>query len=93
MESDRDTDNKDCEDLKEDLKDDLRVTFQLADKILMASEKDPKKAFMTAIGTLAQVVYITTPNEHREETLKNVSAILMMYLEILDDVRSLANRS
>lgn len=40
----------------------LDFTLDLADKILMSSEKNPTKAFLNAIGTLAQVIHIITPD-------------------------------
>ena len=65
----------------------MEYTLHLADKILLSANKDPRDAFMKAVGTLAQVIHIITPDEQREETLKSMIGILRTYLEALDAVR------
>ncbi len=53
------------------IKDNLKFTSELAEKILLAAHYDAHDAFIKAIGTLAQVIYIITPDEHREQALKD----------------------
>ena len=69
------------------MRESLEFTLDLADKILMSSKRDPMKACINAVGTLAQVVHIITPDDRREETLQSMSAMLQTYLAVLDDVR------
>ena len=42
--------------------------------------------FIKAIGTLAQVIYIITPDDKREQTLNDAKLKLKTYLELLDAV-------
>jgi hypothetical protein len=54
---------------------------------LRSAGKDPLDAFMKAVGTLAQVIHIITPDDRREETLNTMMRMLRTYLEALDAVR------
>ena len=65
----------------------MKFTLELADKILLSASKDPLDAFMKAVGTLAQVIHITTADDQREETLNTMMRMLKNYLEALDAVR------
>jgi hypothetical protein len=70
-----------------EMRESLEFTLELADKILMTSGKDPLKASINAVGTLAQVIHIITPDERREQTLQAMWTMLQTYLEVLDGVR------
>ena len=65
----------------------MEFTPQLADKILLSAKSDPIDAFIKAVGTLAQVIHIITPDETREDTLKSMTNILRTYLDALDTLR------
>jgi hypothetical protein len=65
----------------------MEFTLQLADKILLSAKGDPMDAFIKAVGTLAQVIHIITPDETREEAIKSMTNILRTYLEALDTLR------
>jgi len=65
----------------------MEFTLQLADKILLSTKGDPMDAFINAVGTLAQVIHIITPDETREDTIKSMTNILRTYLEVLDMLR------
>jgi hypothetical protein len=67
--------------------DSIEFTLQLADKILLSSNKNPQEAFIKAVGTLAQVIHIITADQRREETLKSMMSMLRTYLEVLDALR------
>ena len=75
------------------MQENMEYTLHLADKILRSSDKDPQDAFMKAVGTLAQVIHIITPDEQREETLKSMMSTLRTYLEALDAVRGPSSRT
>jgi hypothetical protein len=65
----------------------LKFTLDLADKILLSAGKDPNDAFTKAIGTLAHVIHIITPDDQREQILNGAMRSLKAYLEFLDAVR------
>jgi hypothetical protein len=65
----------------------MEFTLQLADKILLSTKGDPMDAFINAVGTLAQVIHIITPDGTREDTIKSMTNILRTYLEVLDTLR------
>jgi hypothetical protein len=69
------------------MRDNMEFTLDLADKILRSAGTDPLDAFMKAIGTLAQVIHIITPDDQREQTLQSMQAMLRTYLEALDELR------
>ncbi len=69
------------------MRENMEFTLDLADKILRSAGKDPLDAFMKAVGTLAQVIHIITPDDQREETLNTMMRMLRTYLEALDSVR------
>jgi hypothetical protein len=69
------------------MRENMEFTLDLADKILRSAGKDPLDAFMKAVGTLAQVVHIITPDDQREDTLNMMMRMLRTYLEALDAVR------
>lgn len=58
-------------DVDKAIQENLKFTLKLADKILLSAGKDPNDAFIKAIGTLAQVIYIITPDDQREQTLND----------------------
>jgi hypothetical protein len=58
-------------DIDEAIQENLKFTLELADKIPLSAGKDPNDAFIKAIGTLAQVIYIITPDDQREQTLND----------------------
>jgi hypothetical protein len=64
----------------------LTFTLEMADKILMSSQRDPMRAFINAVGTLAQVIHIITPDDRREDALQSMPAILRKYLAMLDEI-------
>ena len=59
-----------------EIHEELKFTLQWASKILLASGNNPADAFRKAIGTLAQVIHIVTPDERREDTLQNTMSML-----------------
>jgi hypothetical protein len=65
----------------------MEFTLQLADKILLSAKSDPLDAFIKAVGTLAQVIHIITPDETREDTISTMTNILRTYLDALDTLR------
>lgn len=65
----------------------MEFTLNLADQILRSAGTDPLDAFMKAVGTLAQVIHIITPDDQREQTLESMMAMLRTYLEALDGIR------
>jgi hypothetical protein len=69
------------------MRENMELTLELADKILRSAGKDPLDAFMKAVGTLAQVIHIITPDDQRERTLGSMMKMLRTYLEALDAVR------
>lgn len=64
----------------------VRFTFDLATKILDSSGEDLQQAFTKAVGRLAQVIFITTIDERREETIGAAMNSLRHYLALLDEV-------
>jgi hypothetical protein len=52
---------------------------------LLSAGVDSNDAFIKAIGTRAQVIYIITPDDKREQTL-NAKLKLKTYSELLDAV-------
>jgi hypothetical protein len=73
-------------DIDKAIQENMKFTLELADKILLSAGKDPTDAFIKAIGTLAQVIYIITPDDQREQTLNDTIRSLKTYLELLDAV-------
>jgi hypothetical protein len=65
----------------------MEYTLNLADQILRSAGTDPLDAFMKAIGTLAQVIHVITPDDQREQTLQSMMTMLRTYLKALDEVR------
>ena len=53
---------------------------------LLSAGEDSNDGFIKAIGTLAQVIYIITPDDKREQTLNDAKLKLKTYLELLDAV-------
>jgi hypothetical protein len=64
----------------------LESTHDFADKILKSADEDPNDAFLKAVGTLAQVIFVTVNREHREEILAVAADKLRNYLNLLDEV-------
>lgn len=69
------------------MRENMEFTLDLADKILRSAGTDPLDAFMKAVGTLAQLIHIITPDDQREQTLDRMMKMLRTYLEALDAVR------
>ena len=69
------------------MRENMEFTLDLADHILRSAGNDPLDAFVKAVGTLAQVIHIITPDDQREETLNTMMRMLKTYLEALDAVR------
>ena len=74
------------DDIDKTIQENLNFTVELADKIIQAAGEDSHDAFIKAVGTLAQVIYIITPDEHRAQALKDAMRSLKMYLKLLDAV-------
>jgi hypothetical protein len=64
----------------------LYSTLDFADKILKSAYEDPNDALLKAVGTLAQVIFVTVNGEHREEILAVAADKLRSYLNLLDEV-------
>ena len=73
-------------DLAKAIQENMTFTLEPADKILLSAGKDANDAFIKAIGTLAQVIYILTPDDQREQILNDAMRSLKTYLELLDAV-------
>jgi hypothetical protein len=73
-------------DIDKAIQENLTFTLELADKILLSAGEDSNDAFIKAIGTLAQVIYVITPDGQREQTLNDTMLKLKAYLELLDAV-------
>jgi hypothetical protein len=73
-------------DIDKAIQENLTFTLELADKILLSAGEDSNDAFFKAIGTLAQVIYVITPDGQREQTLNDTMLKLKAYLELLDAV-------
>jgi hypothetical protein len=69
------------------MRENMEYTLNLADQILRSAGKDPLDAFMKAVGTLAQVIHIITPDDQREQTLQSMMSMLRTYLGALDELR------
>ena len=69
------------------MRENMNFTLDLADKILLSAGKDPLDALGKAVGTLAQVIHIITPDDQREATLNAMVQMLRTYLGALDQVR------
>ena len=73
-------------DIDKAIQENLTFTLELANKILLSAGEDSNDAFIKAIGTLAQVIYVITPDDQREQTLNDATLKLKTYLELLDAV-------
>ena len=71
-------------DIDKAIQENMTVTLVLADKILLSAGEDSNDAFIKAIGTLAQVIYVITPDDQREQTVNDAMLKLKAYLELLD---------
>ena len=69
----------------------VRFTLDMASKILDSSGEDLNGAFVKAVGTLAQVIFITTVDERREETIASAVKSLRNYLSLLDEVNGVGS--
>jgi hypothetical protein len=69
------------------MRENMEFALDLADKILPSAGTDPLDALVKAVGTLAQVVHIITPDDQREATMHRVMQMLRTYLGALDQVR------
>jgi hypothetical protein len=70
----------------EAIKNNLTFTAELAGKILLSAGYDSHDAFIKAVGTLAQVINLITPDDQREQALNDAMWSLKMYLKLLDEV-------
>ena len=73
-------------DIDKAIQENMTFTLELADKILLSAGEDANDAFIKAIGTLAQVIFILTPDDQREKTLNDAMRSLETYLKLLDAV-------
>jgi hypothetical protein len=64
----------------------LEATLDLANTILNSVENDAEDAFIKAVGTLAQVMFITVADESREEMIGIATSKLRDYIRLLDEV-------
>jgi hypothetical protein len=71
-------------DIDKAIQENMTFTLELADKILLSAGEDSNDAFIKAIGTLAQVIYVITPDDQREQTVNDAMLKLKAYLELLD---------
>jgi hypothetical protein len=69
------------------MRENMEYTLNLADQILLSAGTDPLDAFAKAVGTLAQVIHIITPDDQREQTLNSMMSMLRTNLKALDSVR------
>jgi hypothetical protein len=66
--------------------DHAETTLGLAEKILKSAGNDANEAFLTAIGTLAQVMFITVADGDREEMIGAAAEALRNYLKLLEEL-------
>jgi hypothetical protein len=45
----------------------LQLTLDLADQFLQSTDQDANQALLRAVGTVAQIVFITVPDDRRED--------------------------
>lgn len=64
----------------------LESTLDLAKTILNSVDDDADDAFVEAVGTLAQVMFITVADESREEMIGIATGKLRDYMRLLDEV-------
>ena len=73
-------------DIDKAIQENMQFTLELAEEILLSAGEDSNDAFIKAIGTLAQVIYVITPDDQREQILNDATHKLKTYLELLDAV-------
>ena len=66
--------------------DHVEATLGLAEKILKSAGDDANDAFLTAIGTLAQVMFITVADGDREEMIGAAAEASRNYLKLLEEL-------
>jgi len=66
--------------------DHVEATLGLAEKILKSAGDDANDAFLTAIGTLAQVMFITVAEGDREKMIGEATESLRNYLRLLEEL-------
>ncbi len=69
----------------------MQFTLDLPDRILLSAGTDSRDAFTKAVGTLAQIIHITTRDDHREEVLDAAADMLRDYVKMLDEVSGLGS--
>jgi len=70
----------------EAIADHVQATLDFADKILDSAGDDANDAFLKAVGTLAQVMFITVDNGSREKMIGVATESLRNYLKLLDEL-------
>jgi hypothetical protein len=73
-------------DIDKAIQENMQFTLELAEEILLSAGEDSNDAFIKAIGTLAQVIYVITPDDQREQILNDATLKLKTYLELWDAV-------
>ena len=66
--------------------DHAETTLGLAEKILKSAGDDANDAFLTAIGTLAQVMFITVADGDREGMIGAAAEASRNYLKLLEEL-------
>ena len=66
-------------DIDKAIQENMQFTLELAEEILLSAGEDSNDGFIKAIGTLAQVIYIITPDDKREQTLNDAKLKLKTY--------------
>jgi hypothetical protein len=71
-------------DIDKAIHENMQFTLELAEEILPSAGEDSNDAFIKAIGTLAQVIYVIALDDQREQILNDATLKLKTYLELLD---------
>ena len=71
----------------------LQLTLDLADQFLQSTDQDANQAILRAIGTVAQIIFITVPDERHEDAIAEATDKLRNYLKLLDAVNGMSQPS
>jgi hypothetical protein len=67
----------------------VEATIKLAEGILVSVNEDAYDAILKAVGTLAQVIFITARDEDREDVIEEATDKLRNYLGLLDELKGM----
>ena len=67
----------------------IEATLKLADDILDSAGADAHDAILKAVGTLAQVIFITVHDSDREYMIDQATDKLRNYVNLLEELRGM----